>query len=78
MFVHSFLYLAAIMPMIAVTYFNYRRWRARYGPDVNLISYYLRYLTARKDTEDPTILYIAKAVLCVVWAVVVINFIQVL
>lgn len=68
---NSFVFLVAFAPFIVVVTFNYKRWRRRYGPNVNLLSYYLRYATARTETDDKTLIYMAKTVPCVIWVMLV-------
>ena len=64
-----FVIVLAFTPTIAVIHLNYRRWKDRYGPNVNIISYYLPYATSKKETDDIAIIYIAKAIFCLFWAV---------
>jgi hypothetical protein len=66
--------LIAMVPLSVVIFLNYRRWQKQYGPNATLISYYFRYMTAKKATDDTMVVYIAKSAFCVVWAVMVIGF----
>ena len=68
-----FVLTVAAAPMLIITAKNYERWKARYGPNVTIISYYFRYMTARKETDDRTLVYVAKSIICVVWAVITIG-----